>query len=195
MTGKTHIAIGIVAGLTISAELPLENQLILISASALGSLIPDLDHPKAKLNQKLLFIKNKLYRTLFYLSISAGFLQLYVNTQNNIFSLLGFTSFFIGISSHRSFTHSIIGFLASISIVKLFAVKFNLPYIYNGFVIGYASHLVADFFTIKGIKLFYPSKTNISSPIIIKTNNCLENLIFVLLSLYSIILLFNNVMV
>ncbi|NMB27491.1 MAG: metal-dependent hydrolase, partial [Tissierellia bacterium] len=47
MTGKTHVAIGIAAGLTISFGQRVENQLILVLASALGSLIPDLDHPKA----------------------------------------------------------------------------------------------------------------------------------------------------
>lgn len=77
MTGKTHMAIGIVAGLTASADQPLENQLVLVMASVLGSLLPDLDHPKAKLNQKLLIFKNKFYRVLFYLSFAAGFTYLF----------------------------------------------------------------------------------------------------------------------
>lgn len=191
MTGKTHVAIGIVAGLTISAEQPLENQLILVLASVLGSLVPDLDHPKAKLNRKLLFIKNKFYKTLFYLSLAAGFIYFYFQAENNVFGLLGLMTFFIGISSHRSFTHSIVGLLVASSIVKLFAV----PSIYAGFVIGYVLHLIADLFTIKGIKLFYPLKTNISSPVVINTNNGLEDIIFILLSLYSLFLVFNYIFV
>ena len=195
MTGKTHVAIGIVAGLTISAEQSLKNQLILVLASVLGSLVPDLDHPKAKLNQKLLFIKNKFYKTLFYLSLAAGFIYFYFQAENIVFGLLGLMTFFIGISSHRSFTHSIVGLLVVSSIVKLFAVKYKLPSIYSGFVIGYALHLIADLFTIKGIKLFYPLKTNISSPIVINTNNSLEDIIFILLSLYSLFLVFNYIFV
>lgn len=195
MTGKTHMAIGIAAGLTISAGQPIESQLVLVLASALGSLIPDLDHPKAKLNQNLLHFKSKFYKTLFYLFLTAGFIYLYFITENHIFGLLSIMTFFIGISSHRSFTHSIVGFLVAACIVKVATVKYNLPSIYSGFIIGYVSHLVADFFTVKGIKLFYPLKTNISSPIMIKTNSGLENVIFTLLSLYSVFLLINFIMI
>ena len=191
MTGKTHIAIGITIGLTISSGQPVENQLILVLASALGSLIPDLDHPKSKLNQKLLFIKNKLYSTLFYLSIAIGSIYLYLTTDNNIFGLLGVISFLIGISTHRGFTHSIVGLLLFSWMVKIFTLKYNLFFIHSGFVAGYASHLVADFFTVKGIKLFYPVDSSISSPIIIKTNSLFENIIFLFLSLYSMFLLQN----
>jgi len=167
----------------------------LVLASALGSLIPDLDHPKSRLNQKLLFIKNGFYRTLFYLSLATGSIYLYLVTDNNVFGLLSIMAFFIGISSHRSFTHSIVGFLVAAYIVKVATAKYSLPSIYSGFVIEYVSHLVADFFTVKGIKLFYPLKTNISSSIMIKTNSGLENVIFTLLSLYSVFLLINLIMI
>lgn len=195
MTGKTHVAIGVVAGLTLSVGQPLGNQLIIVLTSVLGSLAPDLDHPKAKLNQKLLFLKNELFRTLFYLAIALGFIYLYFVTKNNIFGLLAIMTFFLGISSHRGFTHSIVGFLVFSSIVSLIAERYNLPPIYKGFTIGYASHLMADFFTIKGIKLFYPIKANISSPILIRTNGVIESLIFTILSSYSIFLLFKYIIV
>lgn len=192
MTGKTHMAIGIVAGLTVSAEQPLENQIIIVLASVLGSLIPDLDHPKSKLNQKLLFFKNKFYRVLFYLALAGGLMYLYFLTKYNVFGLLGITSFLIGISSHRSFTHSIIGFLVISYIIKLITTKYNLPYAYLGFIIGYVLHLAADFFTIKGIQLFYPLKLNVASPIIINTKSRFEDVIFTLLSVYIMFLIFNE---
>ncbi len=190
MTGKTHMAIGIVAGLTASADQPLENQLVLVMASVLGSLLPDLDHPKAKLNQKLLIFKNKFYRVLFYLSFAAGFTYLFFLTDNKIFGLLGLLSFFIGISSHRSFTHSIIGFLVISYTVNLITTKYMLPSVYSGFVIGYVLHIIADFFTMKGIQLFYPLKISVSSPIIINTKSSLEDIIFTFLSLYTVFLLY-----
>ncbi|NLY46595.1 MAG: metal-dependent hydrolase [Tissierella sp.] len=195
MTGKTHVAIGVVTGLTISVGQSLENQLIIVLTSVIGSLAPDLDHPKAKLNQKLLFLKNQFFRTLFYLVIALGFIYLYLITQNNIFGLLGIMTFFIGISNHRGFTHSIVGFLVFSSIVRLVAERYNLPSISTGFIIGYISHLLADFFTIKGIKLFYPVKTNISSPILIRTNGVIEKLIFSFLSLYSVFLLYKYMII
>ena len=176
MTGKTHVAIGIAAGLTISFGQRVENQLILVLASALGSLIPDLDHPKAKLNQKLLLINNNFYRALFYLSLGSIFVYLYFAKGIEPFLLLGIVSFLIGISSHRSFTHSIIGFLASASIVGMGTLKYGLSSAYSGFVIGYILHLVADFFTPKGIKLFYPLKTNIAFPITIRTSSKTEKI-------------------
>lgn len=193
MTGKTHVAIGIVAGLTMSVGQPMENQLFIVLASALGSLIPDLDHPKAKLNQKILFLKNEFYRALFYISLSIVFIYLYFSFKNNLFGLLGIMMFFIGISSHRGFTHSIVGFLTFSSVMRLVAIEYNLFSAYSGFVIGYVLHLVADFFTAKGIQLFYPLKTKSSSPIIIRTDSTLEDIIFMLLGLYSIFLLYNYI--
>lgn len=190
MTGKTHIAIGIAAGLTISSGQPVESQLALILASAIGSLVPDLDHPKAKLNQKFLLFKNNFYRVLFYLSLSSLFLYLYFIIDNKIFGLLGISTFLLGISSHRGLTHSIVGFLISTSIVKIATLDYGLSSLYTGFTLGYALHLVADFFNPKGIKLFYPLNKNVSSPITIKTNGIIEKIIFSFLSIYSIFLLF-----
>lgn len=192
MTGKTHMAIGVAAGLTVSIQQPLQNQIMIVLASVLGSLIPDLDHPKSKLNQKLLFFKNKFYRVLFYLALAGGLMYLYFLTKYNVFGLLGITSFLIGVSSHRSFTHSIIGFLVISYIIKLITTKYNLPYAYLGFIIGYVLHLAADFFTIKGIQLFYPLKLNVASPIIINTKSRFEDVIFTLLSVYIMFLIFNE---
>lgn len=189
MTGKTHVAIGIAAGLTVSLGQPVENQLVLVVASIVGSLIPDLDHPKAKLNQKLLLINNNFYRALFYLSLGSIFMYLYFAKGIEPFLLLGIISFLVGISSHRSFTHSIVGFLASASIVGIGTLDYGLPSVYSGFVIGYVLHLLADFFTPKGIKLFYPLKINVAFPITIKTSSKAEKIIFTLLSIYSICLL------
>lgn len=191
MTGKTHVAIGITAGLIMSSGQPVESQLVLILSSILGSLAPDLDHPNSKLNQMLLFINNKFYSSLFYLSLTAASIYLYFSTGNYAFSILGVLTLLIGISIHRSFTHSIIGILLFSWIIKIVTIKFNLTEVYSGFLLGYVLHLVADFFTVKGIKLFYPLNLSISSPILIKTSGLSENIIFTLLSLYSMFLLKN----
>ena len=182
MTGKTHVAIGMVAALTVASEQTLENQLLVVLASVVGSLLPDIDHSKAKLNQKLLFIKNRSYRTLFYLQ-----------SQNKVLGLLALFFFFIAVSSHRSFSHSIVGFLIVSSIVKLITDKYKLAAIYSGFVIGYVLHLMTDFFTAKGIELFYPLKIKVSSPLIINTKSSLDDIIFTLLSLYTVFLLFHYI--
>lgn len=189
MTGKTHIAIGITAALAVSSNQPVENRLILVLVSAISSLIPDLDHPKGKLNQKILLINNNFYRILFYLSLGFISICLYYLMEIKAFLYLGIISFLIGISSHRGFTHSIIGFLISLTIIKLCMGNFGVEYIYTGFTIGYVLHILADLFTIKGVKLFYPLKNNISFPIKIRTNSKIENIIFILLGIVSIFLL------
>ncbi|MBU5255558.1 metal-dependent hydrolase [Tissierella praeacuta] len=189
MTGKTHIAIGITAALAVSSNQPVENRLILVLVSAISSLIPDLDHPKGKLNQKILLINNNFYRILFYLSLGFISIYLYYLMEIKAFLYLGIISFLIGISSHRGFTHSIIGFLISLTIIKLCMGNFGVEYIYTGFTIGYVLHILADLFTIKGVKLFYPLKNNISFPIKIRTNSKIENIIFILLGIVSIFLL------
>ncbi|MBU5427558.1 metal-dependent hydrolase [Tissierella pigra] len=195
MTGKTHMAIGITAALTISYGQPLENQLIIVLASAISSLIPDLDHPKGKINQKILLIKSNFYRVLFYIFIGGIFIYLYYLMKSKIFLFLGIGSFLVGISSHRGFTHSIIGFLASTSIVSLGKLDYGLDAIYSGFIIGYFLHIVADLFTSKGVKLFYPLNNNISFPITIKTNSKFESMIFRLLVIYCVCILFIQIMI
>lgn len=190
MTGKTHIAIGIAAGLTMAYGKPLNEQLVMIAASTLGSLIPDLDHAKSKLNQRLLFFKREFYRIIFFLSLSIGLLYLYLNNQNSIFALLSLLSLFIGLSTHRGFTHSILGFVIFAYIVNKISVQYNLNYFFQSISIGYLLHLGADFLTPKGIKLFYPLKINIASPIVINPNSGIDSVIFTIASMYSLLLLF-----
>jgi inner membrane protein len=189
MTGKTHIAIGIAAALTISYGQPLENQSVIVLVSAISSLIPDLDHPKGKINQKILLVKNNFYRVSFYVLVGIVFTYLYYLSKLKFLLFLGIGSFLVGISSHRGFTHSIVGFLASTTIVSLGKLDYGLDSIYSGFIIGYFLHIVADLFTSKGVKLFYPLNNKISFPITFKTNSKFENILFRLLVIYCVWLL------
>lgn len=194
MTGKTHMAIGVAATLATSTNQPVKNQLLLIGAAAVGSLLPDLDHPQAKLNQKLLLFNNNFFKTLFYLVLSGVFLYIYKLKGINYFLFLAIGSILISVSSHRGFTHSIIGFLSFWFLIKVISKEYNLQYIHNGFIIGYFMHLVADFFTPRGIKLFFPFNESISSPISIKINKGSENLILIILSLYAFTLVFKTML-
>ncbi|WMM23886.1 metal-dependent hydrolase [Tissierella sp. MB52-C2] len=189
MTGKTHIAIGIAAALTISYGQPLENQSVIVLVSAISSLIPDLDHPKGKINQKILLVKNNFYRVSFYVLVGIVFTYLYYLSKLKFLLFLGIGSFLVGISSHRGFTHSIVGFLVSTTIVSLGKLDYGLDSIYSGFIIGYFLHIVADLFTSKGVKLFYPLNNKISFPITIKTNSKFEKILFRLLVIYCVWLL------
>lgn len=191
MTGKTHMAIGVVTTLSLSMNQSIENQILMVTAAAIGSLIPDLDHPKAKLNQKFLLFKNDFFRFLSYFSISLILFYMYFHFNSKFFGLFGIVVLLVGLSTHRSFTHSILGFLAMSYITKIITSTFNLDIIYSGFMIGYGLHLLADFFTVKGIQLFYPIKKNISSPIVVKNNTEFENFIFICLSIYAMKLVYD----
>ncbi len=175
MTGQTHVAIGIATALTLSIEQPIENQLIIVLSSIVGSLVPDLDHPKSKLNQKLLLINNNFYRALFYLTFGSIFIYYYLTKGSKPFILLGIISLLIGISSHRGFTHSIVGFLVSTTIVKICAKKlWAVPYIFWFYYRIYMPFSGRFLYPPMGIKIFFPLGSNISSPITIKTNSKLE---------------------
>lgn len=52
MTGRTHLTIGIAVGLALSQtmSLPLREMALITAAAALGSLLPDIDHPQSMLS-------------------------------------------------------------------------------------------------------------------------------------------------
>lgn len=192
MTGKTHTAIGMAIGFTLAFKKPIDAQFAIITASTIGALAPDLDHPKGELNQKLLLINNDLFKTAFYLIVGIAFLYIYFQNNNSLFMLLGIFSFALSISNHRSFTHSIMGLVLFSAIMRLILMESGLSLMYKGFIIGYISHLLLDCFTSKGIKLFYPFKANIVFPLKVKSNGFVEKSIFFLLILYCLIALFFN---
>ncbi|WP_053957671.1 metal-dependent hydrolase [Inediibacterium massiliense] len=155
MTGKTHMLFGYVTSLYILPKLGYDPSIATTAAAALGSLIPDLDHPKAKLNQKILPIKNRFGKVLFYCGIGSFLIYRYGWAHQLIFTV-AILLMVIGLSQHRSFTHSILG-TGIIFFIVFFILKDMLPYtLLLSFLLGMASHLVGDFITIGGIELFYP---------------------------------------
>ncbi|MBF8983962.1 metal-dependent hydrolase [Lutibacter sp. B2] len=155
MTGKTHMLFGSVASLYLLPKLGYEPDISTTVAALLGSLIPDMDHPRAKINQKILPIKNKQGKILFYSGISLFLLFRYgLNNQSAISTAI--LLIIIAFSKHRSFTHSLLGIFA-ISFTSLFALEHITSYeTICSLIIGLISHLIGDFLTISGIPLFYP---------------------------------------
>lgn len=84
---------------------------------------------------------------------------------------------------HRTFTHSLLflGLAAWLLIWLPLHIDVML-----GIIVGMASHLILDGMTKNGIKLFYPLKTTIRSPIPIRTGGPFEKLFFVALAVLSI---------
>ncbi|MTI67308.1 MAG: metal-dependent hydrolase [Firmicutes bacterium] len=192
MKGKTHLMIGTAAGITLGVNYPLETAIVIIASSVVGSLLPDIDHPKSSFNQKILFIKNKLYKTLIYSSIGTAITYYGSSIDDKLLILLGITLILTGITNHRGFTHSLLGLFLYTYIIKKITIRYDIQGVYIGFVAGYISHLIADFLTKGGIELFYPFKINISSPIKIKSGGFWERFIIKGTSIYSVYILWNH---
>jgi inner membrane protein len=87
-------------------------------------------------------------------------------------------------TKHRGIIHSFT-FLFAVSVILLiFFKEILIP-----FVLGYASHLLADCFTIQGVRLFYPFKLKIRGKL--RTNGLIENLLFVIFGFMDFFLAFN----
>lgn len=187
MTGKTHITVGIVAGLTLATGYSLESGIILTAASAIGSLIPDLDHPRSKINQRVLLFKNRLFKIITYSCTGAGLIylgSLLDPSINKMLRFLGLALILVGISRHRGFTHSLLGLVLFSTVVYIGTSEFNVHEAYVGFIVGYVSHLALDIITTQGIELLFPIKKNIKLPLNIRTNPAIERIIVATSGIY-----------
>lgn len=97
---------------------------------------------------------------------------------------------------HRGFTHSILclTLISFISYVILNISNFNIIFlvISIGFIGGYISHLILDFFTSEGIELFFPWKANLKIAKI-KTGSKLEKLINKFIKAINFLLVIYNI--
>lgn len=142
MTASSHLSVGIMAWALyetktggIMSNYGVHYYLI----AALGSLLPDIDHPKSWLGGRLFFLSFPLW----------------------------------AIFGHRGITHSLLAILAMVGSVYFFFDEIrenNLDWLLP-LIIGYLSHLFADYLTNSGIPLFYPVKRRIRSPLTVKTGS------------------------
>lgn len=81
MMGRTHLALGLCFGGVTAAVMPTQEAAIICLGSAvIGSILPDLDHPKSKLGRRVRPLSDLLYMTLGHRggSHSAAFMALCV---------------------------------------------------------------------------------------------------------------------
>ncbi len=87
-------------------------------------------------------------------------------------------------TKHRGMIHSFT-FLISVTIILVLF----FPILSFGFFLGYGLHLLADSFTIMGIKPFYPLKSKSCGKI--KTGGRIETIVFVIFVILDVGLIFN----
>ena len=148
MLGKNHFLIGAAAAIIdhqiLISDLDMYGFIAIGTTGAVGALLPDIDHPNSIINQRLQITK-----------------------------IIGF------IFRHRGITHSALA-VALLMLLGYFLLDFeqnetNINYIlFRAFIVGYISHIVADWMTVSGVPLFYPSKVMFRSPLPFSTGSFYE---------------------
>lgn len=174
MKGKTHAGIGVIVIMFLCDRFALSFNYLGIFAVLLGSIFPDIDHPKSIINKYILPFKNKTTKTILYVCCGLIVGWYYYNISRKPI-LLCFTIMFIliGISTHRNgLTHSLAGMIAFSFIVSYIGKIYDLKYFTLYFMTGYGMHLICDMITNRGIPIFYPfKKKNVKFPITYKSNS------------------------
>lgn len=128
MTGKTHALIGVAAVLFLHPALPTQpiQYGAALAVAALGALAPDVDSDESQIRQ---ITKTNRKRGVHGWLVSAL------------------------MPSHRGITHSALALLAVYLVASLYVPVWAYGL---AFVIGYASHLLADGITTSGIPFLWP---------------------------------------
>lgn len=177
MLGKTHIVLGIIAAGCIINTNDLETNLIVVGASIVGSLMPDIDHRESIIRKTITF-RSKAYHEIIGMAIAAGIIYKLWNITYDVTSVIAISAIVISSiyaikrNEHRGYTHSIIGIC-----IYGVGVYFLLNQGFLPFVISYAAHLAADFLTNSGIQIFYPCGTRICLGLF-NTNSVIEKIIY-----------------
>lgn len=180
MTGKTHQSLGLLAVSTFfltqtKIEYAPATLGAVLVASYFGALLPDIDQPAGKLWHDIPVFGKTLGK------LSDPFLE------------------------HRNITHSLLGFILVGIGLYFFTRSFpsywgiNQIILFASFMVAYASHLLADMFTVQGIPLLYPYHRMFGIPprpfesFRMHTGKWFENLIlFPIVNLATLLLVYFN---
>ena len=147
MLAFTHIAAGVAASLAVAQGLhavPLQTLLIL-NGCILGSMMPDIDHPKSAFGSRMLPVSLPLSAIMGHRGIT-----------HSLLAVVGVTALcwwlFLKVGVHNGYF---------------------TPFIV-GVAVGYLSHLAGDFFSNSGVPLLWPYKRKFVSPIKLCTGDVWE---------------------
>lgn len=180
MKGKTHAGIGAVSYMVIYDKLPGKFSYLAIFLVVVGSIFPDVDHPKSIINKYILPIKNNTAKVMVYVCLGIVILWYnYMILRSLILWPTGLAFILIGISSHRNgLTHSLLGMIAFSFMVNYISTSYQIQYITNYFMIGYGLHLICDMATKRGVSLFYPFRNKkVKLPFTYNSNSKTANII------------------
>lgn len=164
MMARTHIAVGAGLALLASGQGAFGPGLAGITAATLaagvGSLAPDIDHPKSVVGRMIPAVSIPLSAVFGHRGITHSLLAVGLCVWG-------------GVWAQETLPPS--GVLGSALL---------------GFLLGYLSHLLADAFNPSGVPLLYPSRKRFRLPITVPTGGVLESLLlaaFVAISVLSVL--------
>lgn len=189
MMKKTHVSVGVTLSSIVAILAGFKITPIFIISSILGAIFPDIDHPKSSINTRILLIKNGMFKLITYcifayLIMSYG--AKYIDMKVIYYTAIMFVV--IGMSKHRSITHSFVGFIGMVIMTKLLRAKYGVDII-TPFSIGIASHIILDMFNPQGVELLWPYKKNYRFPIQVSTGSIGESIFCYMLLIVPIYLL------
>ena len=195
MEKKTHVMCANALSLYIMKPDSISSLLITTTFATLGGIIADVDL-KDSTTDKLF---DRLMTSLVTVVVMSVFINYFFSMDlysklkeySEILNYLISVSLFVIMaylgskSSHRSFTHSIIGCIVYSGIIAYgFKENVLIP-----FIVSYISHIVLDLLNIKGVALFYPSKYRLSLKLC-ESDGKVNKFLFVLFTFCYIVLLF-----
>lgn len=168
MLGKTHFVLGMASALVITQPQTVPGVITTLIGGAIGGWIVDIDIKNRDMERSEDAERENIYDAiidaLFILAFitidfftAKGMCQYVIDNWGvkiwgALFGLLILS--LIGLNTkHRTFTHSFLAMALFSGSVYLFCRPAAIP-----FLIGYASHLISDFFNKRGLQLFFPLK-------------------------------------
>lgn len=164
MTGNTHWALGVAAGVGVAGYMGVQEDLVrtslTIGAATVAALLPDIDSKSSMLNRMLFQMIEAKWR-----SLSLGVINVILALYYFIFDaplwvlLLGIYVLAVNVAPHRGFTHSLLS-MAAITWITQMASSKAYPELGVAVAVGYMTHLLADAVTVRGIPFLWPMKKN-----------------------------------
>lgn len=194
MEKKTHVMCANLVSICMMKPNSICDLLITCGCATLGGLVPDVDL-KDSTSDKLF---DRLMISLITIVVMSFFIRYFFDIDlyckikecSEIFNYLISICLFIVMaylgskSSHRSFTHSILGLFVYSGILSYgFDDNVIVPY-----VVSHSSHIVLDLFNKKGVALFYPSKYRLCFGIF-ESNGKVNRFLFILFSFLIVLYL------
>lgn len=158
MTGKTHLALGLVSGAVTAAVIDpapsLNEATVMILVSGTVALMPDIDDNDSTVNKVLFPFLPAGLRSLVLAALGVLVLILYFLWDWPLWTLLsGIYALSVAFADHRSISHSLLAF-----VFVVWTAYLASPMIAPAVAVGYGSHLLADAVTTGGVPFFWPWK-------------------------------------